>query len=78
MMQVKNDARYAVFLLSGKVFSARVVDTGFVQDQGTKSTSYNWPKGSPKKPSKNKHISLNMKYLIMWLCPSYCRVLSPN
>jgi hypothetical protein len=39
MMQVKNDARFAVFLLSGKVFSARVVDTGFVQDQGIKCTS---------------------------------------
>jgi hypothetical protein len=39
MMQVKNDARFAVFLLSGKDFFVHAVDTGFVQDQGIKSTS---------------------------------------
>jgi hypothetical protein len=39
MLLVKNDARCAVFLLTGMVFSALAVDTDFVQSQEIKGTS---------------------------------------
>lgn len=39
MLPVKNDVRCAVFLLNGKVFSVRAVDTDYVQSQEIKGTS---------------------------------------
>jgi len=39
MLPAKNDVKCAVFLLNGKVFSARAVDTDFVQSQEIKGTN---------------------------------------
>jgi predicted RNA-binding protein associated with RNAse of E/G family len=39
MLVVKNGARYVVFLLNGKAFSALVVATNFEQDREIKNTN---------------------------------------